>query len=530
MNKYPIYYLFIIFLMSCDFQTSTTQDTKLTIQTFSDSFQPSVFDNNDRIQRVKDLAPALQKLIEEYAIARKIPGIAYGIVVDDSLVIASATGLINLDTKLSASKNSSFRIASMTKSFTAMAILKLRDEGKLSLNDPVANYIPEMANLNYLTSDAPMIDIENLLTMTTGFPEDNPWGDRQLDETDQMLIDLIAQGVSFSNVPSFQFEYSNTGYALLGNVISRVSGMPYQEYIKKNILQPLGMEHTYWEYSNISTEQLVLGYRWEDKQWKKEPLLHDGSFGAMGGLITSIEDFSKYVSFHLSAWPPRSGKDNGLIKRSALREMHTTQFTSLYANAKNFNGEPCAAMSGYGYGLGISKDCEKITRIRHGGALPGFGSNYIFYPEYGVGIMAFGNLTYTGPLPSKEIEKLLFETAKLLPRKLPVSDILKQRKEQVAKLIQTWDSNLEADILAENFYMDQSRKHRMSQVQEILKKAGAIQKINKIDPYNQLRGVFEILAENGIIRIYFTLSPENNPKVQNLYVSFKPNETEAKGI
>ena len=127
-----------------------------------------------------------------------------------------------------------------------MAILKLRDEAKLSLNDPVAQYIDEMSGMEYPTGDAPTIDIENLLTMTAGFPEDNPWGDRQLDEPDQMLMDLVAEGISFSNPSSYQYEYSNTGYALLGNIISRVSGKPYQQYIRESILQPLGMNDTHF--------------------------------------------------------------------------------------------------------------------------------------------------------------------------------------------------------------------------------------------------------------------------------------------
>ena len=138
-------------------------------------------------------------MIVEHAKEKNIPGIAYGIVVDNELVISAATGYLDLDTESPATTKSAFRIASMTRSFTAMAIMKLRDEGKLSLNDPVSKYIPEMSKLEYLTGDSPIIDIENLLTMTAGFPEDNPWGDRQLDETDQMLIDLVAKGISFSN-------------------------------------------------------------------------------------------------------------------------------------------------------------------------------------------------------------------------------------------------------------------------------------------------------------------------------------------
>lgn len=511
-------------LLACQPSSTTDHKEKSAIGAFSESYQPPAFTASDRLQRVKDAAPAFAKLFADQAGERKIPGIAYGIVVDDSLVVADALGFLEVENRTPASTQSAFRIASMTKSFTAMAILKLRDEGKLSLSDPVARYIPEMAKLTYLTSDAPPIDIENLLTMTAGFPEDNPWGDRQLAVPEEQLIALIGAGVSFSNAPSMEYEYSNLGYALLGNIVTRVSGMPYQDYIRENIFLPLGMENTYWEFDNVPEGQLAIGYRWEDEQWKLEPMLHDGAFGAMGGLITTIEDFSKYVRFHLAAYPPRSSAEDGPVKRSTLREMHTPQFPRLNANATNRQGEPCPLMTGYGYGLGITTNCEGTRWVSHGGALPGFASNYYFYPELGVGVMAFGNLTYTSPLPLQKAEAILFDSIGLEPRELPVSDILRQRQEQIVQMMQTWDSELESAILAENFYLDKSREHRMAEIKDILAKAGKIQQAEPMEPTNQLRGRFDLQAENGVIKVFFTLSPEREPKVQRLDVRFQPHD------
>jgi len=255
-------------------------------------------------------------------------------------------------------------------------------------------------------------------------------------------------------------------------------------------------------------------------------MLHNGAYGAMGGLITTIEDFSKYVSFQLSAWPPRSGRDIGPVKRSTLREMQTPQFSELLVNTTDFNGDTCAVIDGYGYGLGIAEYCNNLKQVGHGGALPGFGSKYRFFPEYGIGIMAFCNLTYTTPWPYKKIGKLLFENSEIKPRQLPISDFLNERQEQVAQLIQKWDPELETKILAENFYMDKSREHRITEVQEVLDKAGAIQKIDEIKPKNQLRGSFKLQTENGFIKVFFTLTPEKYPKVQQLDVSFQPNEKE----
>ena len=521
--KHLLYYIAVAaVIISCNTDTKTKIETSTTTS-YSSSYKEPEFKTDDRIEKIKQIAPEIDMAMIEHAKGRHIPGMAYGIVVDNQLVLASANGVLDVDTENPSTTTAAFRIASMTKSFTAMAIIKLRDEGKLTLSDPVSKYIPEMANLEYLTKDSPIIDIENLLTMTTGFPEDNPWGDRQLDESNEMLIGMIDEGVTFSNTPSFEYEYSNTGYALLGNIVSRVSGQPFQEYIKMNILQPLGMHNTYWEWNDVPKEQLAIGYRWEDEQWKLEPMLHDGSFGSMGGLITTIEDFSKYVSFHLSAWPPRNDDDKGPIKRSSLREMQTPKFPRLYPNARDYNGDTCALMNGYGFGLGIATYCNGIKRVSHGGALPGFGSNYYFYPEYGVGVMAFGNLTYTGPVPISKVEQLLFEKAKIQPRKLPVSDILVKRKAQILDLVKNWNKNLEKEIIAENFYLDRSREKRMYQAKQVLAEAGDIIKVDDLTPLNQLRGRFNVHTENGIISMFFTLTPEKLPKVQRLDISFKAN-------
>ncbi|REG81715.1 serine hydrolase domain-containing protein [Algoriphagus antarcticus] len=503
---------FLFFSFTAHAQEKKSEETS---HFFSSNYQMPVFEQDQRAEKIKEILPELEALMAKYAKDNHIPGIAYGIVVDNELVLASSTGLLDVAENIPAQTTSAFRIASMTKSFTAMAILKLRDEGKLLLSDPASKYIPEMSKLHYLTEDAPIIDIENLLTMTAGFPEDNPWGDRQLNESDQMLLNLISEGISFSNAPSLQYEYSNTGYAILGHIISTVSGQPYQEYINENILLPLEMAHTYWEIDNVPENQLALGYRWEDEQWKQEPMLHDGAFGAMGGLITSIEDFSKYVRFHLSAWPPRNGTETGPIERSSLREMQTPQFPRL-----NTNGD-CAIMSGYGFGLGIYQNCNGTKWVSHGGALPGFGSNYRFYPEYGVGIMAFCNLTYTTPWPLAKIEALLYEKGVMEPRKLPVSDILEKRKNQLVMLIQTGNKYLEESILAENFFLDRSKEHRFAEYKAILEQAGEIKNVSPLKPENQLRGSFQLEGENGDVEIFFTLTPEKDPKVQQLDVNFK---------
>lgn len=514
--------MLLVVIASCSPEKGDESGSSGSRFTYSSTYRPMAFADDHRKQELDLLESSIRKLFTDQAEQLMIPGLAYGMVVDDTLLLSGATGWINLEDSIPADPESCFRIASMTKSFTAMAILKLRDEGKLLLNEPVETYIPELAGQEYLTSDAPLINIENLLTMTAGFPEDNPWGDRQLDEPDRMLTDLISRGLSLSNPPSFEYEYSNTGFAMLGKIITVVSGMPYQEYIRKSILDPLGMTHTFWDYKEIPGEELAIGYRWEEDQWKREPILHDGSYGAMGGLFTTIGDFSRYVSFHLSAWPPRSGPDTGPVKRSTLREMQTGKFTRLYGGARDQDGQNCAVTIGYGYGLSVYEDCHGIRMVYHSGALPGYGSDYYFFPDYGIGIMAFANLTYTSPLPFTKFLKLIKDSTHIRPRALPVSDILLKRQQQVTELIRNWDPELEKEILAENFFLDESRESRMAEIGEMLEQAGAIESVGDLEPLNQLRGSFKLRAQNGNLEIFFTLTPEHDPLVQRLEVSFQP--------
>ena len=449
------------------------------------------------------------------------PGLVYGIVVDGKLVHTGSVGYTELANKTVATSRSAFRIASMTKSFTAMAILKLRDEGKLKLDDPAYLYIPEMKNIKYLTKDASPVTIRNLLTHSAGYPEDNPWGDRQLANTDQELIDIYKKGVSFSNDPGLGYEYSNLGFATLGYIIKKVSGKSYEEYITENILKPLGMTHTYWEYTKVPKELLAHGYRWMDNQWVEQPLLHDGSYGAMGGLITTIEDFSKYEALHLSAWPPRDDAETGPVKRSDLREMqYPWDINGFNTNAKTATGRIYPFASAYCYGLRWRKYVDGMTAVGHTGGLPGFGSEWTVYPEYGIGVMAFANLTYAnaGSVNLQVADTLLWLSG-IKPRQLPPSDILTQRRDDLVKLLPDWNNPQAMGIFARNFFMDYFPDKLKAEATAIFAKAGKIISIGDVVPDNQLRGYFIMQGEQANIRVSFTLTPENPALIQEYHIT-----------
>src|SRR5262245_34536008 len=263
----------------------------------------------------------VDRIFTEFTVQAHVPGAAWGIVVDADLAHAGATGVRDVATKAPVDADTVFRIASMTKSFTAMAILKLRDEGKLSLEDPAERYVPELKGLRYPTSDSPRLTIRHLLSHSTGFPEDNPWGDQQLADTDDDLGRMIKSGIPFSNPPGIAYEYSNYGFGILGRIVQNVSGMPYTKYLTTAILEPLGMTSTFMQANAVPAARLAHGYRWQDEAWLEEPQLPDGSFGPMGGMLTSVADLSRWVGFMLAAFPPRDEADAGPVSRASRREM-----------------------------------------------------------------------------------------------------------------------------------------------------------------------------------------------------------------
>jgi CubicO group peptidase (beta-lactamase class C family) len=488
-------------------------------------------------QRRAKLAAAydeIDRLFKDSAASAHVPGAAWGLIIDGELAHAGVTGFRDVPSKAPVTPDSVFRIASMTKSFTAIAILKLRDEGKLSLDDPAEKYVPEMKTLVYPTSDSPKITIRHLLSHAEGFPEDNPWGDQHLADTDEQLSALIRAGIPFSNAPGIAYEYSNFGFAILGRIVGTLSGSrgtpteAYTRYIQDNVLKPLGMTSTTLEPSSVPADRLAHGYRWEDEQWKNEPLLANGSFGSMGGMLTTLSDLGKYVGAFLAAWPPRDGPETGPIARSSLREMQ--QVSRPAPASVSSSGQ--LNSGGYGYGLRISQNCQFPTIVSHGGGLPGFGTQMRWLPEYGVGLIAFGNLTYTSwPRTFDAALDVLARTGALQPRMVQPSPALVSARDAVAALVLKWDDAAADRIAAQNLYLDTSKDRRRAAIERLLAQVGACTAGSGFDRVeNALRGDWIMTCERGRLRVAITLAPTNPPAVQFLSVAaVPPNESPRPG-
>jgi CubicO group peptidase (beta-lactamase class C family) len=465
----------------------------------------------------------IDRLFTEFAASVHAPGAAWGIVIDGELAHAGAAGVRNVATRAPVDADTVFRIASMTKSFTAMAILKLRDEGKLSLDDPAERYVPELKGLAYPTSDSPRITIRHLLTHSAGFPEDNPWGDQQLSATEEDLSRMLRGGIPFSTAPGTAYEYSNYGFAILGRIVARVSGTPYDEYITRAILEPLGMTATTLHPSRVPEDRRAIGYRWEDERWKEEPSLPHGAFGAMGGMLTSIRDLSRYVAALMEAFPPRSGAETGAIRRSSLREMQQAwRPSALRAVRDAATNTATLTSTSYGYGLSVTQTCQFRTMVAHSGGLPGYGSLMRWLPDHGVGIIAFGNVTYTGwgRVVGEAFDRLA-ATGGLQPREERPSPALIAAQRSVSELVMRWRDDLADQIAAENLFLDRAKDRRRREIEDLRAKVGECKPPDRFDVVeNALRGQWTLACERGRLNVAITLAPTMPPKVQ--YMTVRP--------
>ena len=455
---------------------------------------------------------AVDRVMEHYRLDAHIPGLVYGIVTDGRLVHVRGLGVQDLESKRPVTADSLFRIASMTKSFTALSILKLRDEGKLSLDAPAEAYVPELRGWKYPTDDSPTIRVRDLLTHTAGLVTDDPWGDRQTPLPEDEFTRLLSQGVPFTRPPATQMEYSNLGYALLGRIVANVSQGPYKDFVQRTLLTPLGMTSTSFDVATAPTERRALGYRWEDSKWKLEPTMAHGAFGAMGGIQTSATDYAKYVAFLLQAWPPRNGADAGPVRRASVRELaQGANFPSLRMRPGASGPGACREASTYAMGFYAATDCDLGLTLSHGGGYPGYGSHVLVLPDYGVGVFALGPRP-----PVWDAAVALLRAGHLTTRPAAVSSALAAAYAAVVTMFKAGSVTSAGDVLAMNFLMDRDAQHWAAELTAIKAQAGACDTSAAIAPTGALSGDFTWTCERGRVNGELLLAPTPAPRIQSL--------------
>jgi CubicO group peptidase (beta-lactamase class C family) len=348
----------------------------------------------------------------------------------------------------------------MTKAFTATAVLELRDAGRLSLDAPVEGVLPEMRGIVYPTRDAPRITLRDLLTHNAGLPADEPLRaaedtlaerskpSRQTPTEDATLKALA--GLVLEAPPEWKFSYSNFGFALAGAAVSRVSGMPYAEFLARHLLSPLGMTSTSFD---PPVDRLALGHVVAGGKAEPTPRMYLGADPA-AGLYSSVKDLAKWAAFQLQAWPPRDDKDDGPLKRSSVREsQRTAAWWLLSVPVRVIGKEPSVRAIGYGLGWVTEETCDWDAAVWHNGSeKDGYQSSLLMLPDRGVALIALQNLWE----PQRELDASvregmrLLDVAGVLPKRerAPSPGLLAARDTVVA-LREKWDATVAARAFAE---------------------------------------------------------------------------------
>ncbi|HMK73092.1 MAG TPA: serine hydrolase domain-containing protein, partial [Myxococcaceae bacterium] len=489
----------------------------------------------ERTAKIAELVPQLDKLFADDLAENHYPGLGVGIVLDGEVVYARGFGLRSLEARAPFGADTVFRIASVTKGFTALAVLKLRDEGKLSLDAPAARYYPPLAALAYPTRDSPPVTLRQLLTHGSGLPEDNYWVDVSIDMTDAELVALVQSGLSFASAPDTRFAYSNLGYALIGKVIEQVTGMPAREYVRREILLPLGMTSSAWELDEVPRDRLAIGYRGEegyrgqDHRQIQAPILRNGVFDIAGGLYTTVQDMARYLAFELSAWPPSDAAETGPVRRSTVREMQQgarrADFRD-YPSVLLLPDPPPVALAtderfqlnalAYGDGLMAMTTCAQDFQVEHSGGLPGYTTFLLLLPEQGYGSILFVNDERVGSRPDREAMVLLRRAGLLVRRAVTPVPALVDARAGVDRLLTEWDAEAARRLFEPSFFSYQPVEKLAEQFARLRREHGSCRPDGALDAVNWLRGRWRLSCDSGAVVFAAALSPLAHPRLQTL--------------
>jgi len=457
-----------------------------------------------------------------------VPGLVYGVVRDGRVIHSRGLGTLRLGEDATPATDSVFRIASMTKSFTAATVVLLRDEGRLRLDDEIAGYVPELASLRLPTGDAPPITIRHLLTMTAGFPTDDPWGDRQQGLDLKEFSRLLAGGLSFAWAPGTRFEYSNLGYGILGRLITNVAGREYGEVVRERLLEPLGMRSSGYHAADIDPSRLARGYLWRDGGFVEEPLDGYGALASMGGLFTTIDDLTRWVAGFQDAWPPRDAPEGGHpLSRASRREMQQPMVPGdLRLSATSADAMPDVESLHYGFGLFQVDDLRFGRVIGHGGGYPGYGTHMRWHPASGLGVIAFANGRYANAsLLARELLGILLHAEAVPVRRTGPNDATRAARTAIERLLEAWDDQVAEDLFAMNLPLDEPMESRRAVLARVRERHGRLSADPEL-PSQSLSAFHELWwlvgERGGRVRVEILLTPEASPRVQTFSVTSVP--------
>ena len=464
---------------------------------------------------------------DRFLTGKKIPGVAYGVVVGGELVHSRGIGTLRVGQDAPPDADSVFRIASMTKSFTAATVVSLRDEGRLSLDDSIASHVPELRALRGPTVDSPTITVRHLLTMSAGLATDDPWGDRQQGLDFRAFSELLRGPLTFAWTPGTRFEYSNLGYGILGRLITNVAGAEYSDVVRERLLRPLGLASTTYLAEEVPPERLARGYVWRDA-YAEEPMDEYGALASMGGIFSSVRDLARWVGFFADAFPPRNDPEDRLpLSRASRREMQQVhRAIPPDLTLPSPDADPGVTGVGYGTGLLVMDDLRWGRIVGHSGGYPGFGSHMRWHPASGLGVIVLGNHRYAPSTPlARDLMTALLVADAVPARRVRPSAATAAARADAERLLASWDDGLTSRLFAMNVELDEPIAHRRAEIERIRAVHGALRPDLDLpdESTTRLHLAWWLAGERGgRVRVEILLSPEAPSRVQTFGLTSVP--------
>lgn len=355
-----------------------------------------------RLERLPE-PERFRRLVLEAQKAGRLPSLAAAVFRGDELVWSDAVGVADAEKKAEATPDTQYAVASITKTFTAVSIMQLRDAGKLDLEEPLSRYLPEAAH------GSPTL--RRMLAHASGLQREPPgevWETLEFPGEEELLGRLAEAEQVLA--PWAAWHYSNLAYALLGHVVARVSGSPFHDYVRERLLGPLSLTRTTWgPEAPAAKPYFVEPYT---DAVRREPELELGGKGGESGLSSTVGDLARWGSF-------LADPDEAVLARASVAEMHDLQIMA----------EPDWTL-GWGLGIELWRRGERIFG-GHTGGFPGFLSMFVYSRRDRVGAVVLTNcgrwskLSETGlSLAGAALDELAPELEPWAPEEPPPEEIV----------------------------------------------------------------------------------------------------------
>ena len=448
---------------------------------------------------------------ENFFEAQKAPGLVYAITHNGSVVHSACFGAQRVAPHELMTSASISRIASMTKSFAAVAALKLRDAGLLDLNAPISS-ISRSLNLCEPLASASLSD---LMAMKLDLVTDDPWADRLLGATNEEIDPHFSKPLLRAGLGSSRCAYSNLSYFLLGRIIAIVSGRPLIDYISREITSPLGMHDTVWNPPEQLSSRMAMGYRADSSPpADEERYTCRSDAAAFGGLWSTVSDLAVWLEFL------RAGDGAPAEWESVLCTASRRQLSLPYASYDSrpfesaITGHPFDTSASYGFGV-VRGTLAGMETLSHSGGIPGYGSHMRVEVRSGYGVVALGNCTYC-PVWTPCADSLLHVVSSLGHGQIVDAGLVVAIGRRLSDYILSGAATAPHELFSYNFWPDNPAQSLATSLRAVLAQLGDGIHVTRITCRSGYQGEISFAGALSERKIVFQLAPHAPARIQHV--------------